>query len=270
LSKASQTKLNDSLVLRELSISGLCSRAKVAGALFQKLHLTASEIYSYTAISLFHQSQLSGLQDRRNALIAQITGKLLQKQPNSVIVDVGGVGYELIVPVSTFYDLGEPGADVSLRVYTYVREDALQLYGFRTDQEKKLFLQLTSVNGIGPKLAVTILSGMSADELIPAIRGNDLARLTSIPGIGKKTAERMVVELRDKLSALSDAETQQQIQSGMALMSPDAIRDDIVSALVNLGYQKAAAEKAVAAVLKEMPDAKFEQILKNSLRRLAR
>lgn len=203
-------------------------------------------------------------------MIAQITGKLLHKQPNAVIVDVGGVGYELIVPVSTFYELGEPGTEVSLRAYTYVREDALQLYGFRTDREKKLFLQLTSVNGIGPKLAITILSGMSADELIPAIRGNDLVRLTSIPGIGKKTAERMVVELRDKLSALSTPAMEQQMQADAVPLSQEAVRDDIVSALANLGYQKAAAEKAVAAAMKELPDAKFEIILKNSLRRLAR
>ncbi len=195
----------------------------------------------------------------------------MQKQPNSVIVDVGGVGYELIVPVSTFYDLGEPGADVSLRVYTYVREDALQLYGFRTDREKRLFLLLTSVSGIGPKLAITILSGMSADELIPAIRTNDLVRLVAIPGVGKKTAERLVVELRDKLSPLSSAELEAGFQAGsLAASAPDAQRDDIISALVNLGWPRPSAEKAVLNTIREMPDAKFEVLLRQSMRKLAK
>ncbi len=204
-------------------------------------------------------------------MIAHITGKLMQKQPNSVIVDVGGVGYELIVPVSTFYDLGDPGSDVSLRAYTYVREDALQLYGFRTEREKKLFLLLTSISGIGPKLAITILSGMSADELIPAIRTNDLARLVAIPGVGKKTAERLVVELRDKLAPLSTPELEQQFQSAAgAGLTPDALRDDLISGLLNLGWPKPAIEKAVTATLKEMPDAKFEALLKQAMRKLAR
>jgi Holliday junction DNA helicase RuvA len=203
-------------------------------------------------------------------LIAHITGKLMQKQPNSVIVDVGGVGYELIVPVSTFYELGEPGSNVSLRAYTYVREDALQLYGFRTEREKRLFLLLTSISGIGPKLAITILSGMSADELIPAIRTNDLARLVAIPGVGKKTAERLVVELRDKLAPLSSPELEQQFQAAGAGLAPDALRDDLISGLLNLGWPKPAVEKAVSATLKEMPDAKFEVLLKQAMRKLAR
>ncbi|HWQ34425.1 MAG TPA: Holliday junction branch migration protein RuvA [Blastocatellia bacterium] len=204
-------------------------------------------------------------------MIAHITGKLMQKQPNSVIVDVGGVGYELIVPVSTFYELGELGSDVSLRAYTYVREDALQLYGFRTEREKRLFLLLTSISGIGPKLAITILSGMSADELIPAIRTNDLARLTAIPGVGKKTAERLVVELRDKLAPLSSPEMEQQFQAAAgAGTAPDALRDDLISGLLNLGWPKPAVEKAVTATLREMPDAKFEVLLKQAMRKLAR
>ncbi len=207
--------------------------------------------------------------EEQTELIAHIRGNLLQKQPNSVIVDVGGVGYELIVPVSTFYELGEVGTEVLLRAYTYVREDALQLYGFRTEREKKLFLLLTSVSGIGPKLAITILSGMSADELIPAIRTNDLARLVAIPGVGKKTAERLVVELRDKLAPLSSPELEEQFQVGAAA-APGAVRDDLVSALINLGYQKAAAEKAITTTLREMPEAKFEAVLKQSLRKLAR
>ncbi len=203
-------------------------------------------------------------------MIAHLSGKLLSKQPNIVIIDVGGVGYELIIPLSTFYDLGEEGSQVSLRVHTHVREDALQLYGFRTEREKKLFLHLTSISGIGPKLAVTILSGMSAEELIPAIRNNDLARLVAIPGVGKKTAERLVVELKDKLSALSSPELEEQFRLATGAGSANTIADDIISALVNLGFQRAAAEKAVNATMKENPDANFSQLTKLSMRKLSR
>lgn len=202
-------------------------------------------------------------------MIAHIAGKLIQKQPNSVIVDVGGVGYELTVPLSTFYDLGEIGADVSLRAYTYVREDALQLFGFRTDREKQLFLLLTSVSGVGPKLGITLLSGMSADDLIRALRDNNLARLTNIPGVGKKTAERLVVELRDKVAKLSVAAQAEPVQSDYVPVA-NALSDDIVSALVNLGYQKAAAEKAAVNVFKANADASFAEALKLALRALAR
>lgn len=200
-------------------------------------------------------------------MIAHLTGKLAHKQPNSLIIYVGGVGLEVIVPLSTFYDLGEIGTEVSLHAHTYVREDALQLYGFRTEREKKLFLLLTSISGIGPKLAITILS-VSADELISAIRANDLARLVMIPGIGKKTAERMVIELRDKIAALSSPELEEQIRvgaSGQAMM-----RDDVISALINLGYQRAAAEKAVTSVLQQAPDANFKTALRSALQKLAK
>jgi Holliday junction DNA helicase RuvA len=202
-------------------------------------------------------------------LIAHITGKLIQKQPNSVIVDVGGVGYELTVPLSTFYGLGEAGSEVSLRAYTYVREDALQLFGFRTEREKRLFLLLITVSGIGPKLAITALSGLSAEELIQAIRSENLAKLVGIPGVGKKTAERMLVELKDKVAALASPEMEEQLRAGAMVSVGAAMRDDVISALVNLGYQKAAAEKAVLGVLKETPDASFETALKQSLRKLA-
>jgi Holliday junction DNA helicase RuvA len=202
-------------------------------------------------------------------LIAHISGKLIQKQPNSVIVDVGGVGYELNVPLSTFYDLGEIGANVSLRVHTHVREDALQLFGFRTDAEKKLFLLLNNVSGIGPKLAITVLSGLSAEDLIQAIRAGNLTKLIGIPGVGKKTAERMLVELKDKVAAilppgLEDSTTAVIAQTG------DVMREDVISALVNLGYVRAQAEKAVGSVLKELPDANFTTALKQSLRMLAK
>ncbi len=202
-------------------------------------------------------------------MIAHLSGKLIQKQPNAVIVDVGGVGYELTVPLSTFYDLGEVGADVALRVHTHVREDALQLYGFRTDREKHLFLAVTSVTGIGPKLGITLLSGLSADELIRAIRDNNLAKLVAVPGVGKKTAERLVVELRDKMTKLA-ASTQTETVTSDYVPVANAISEDAISALVNLGYQKAVAEKAVSNVLKEQPEASFEVLLKLSLGRLAR
>src|SRR5262245_51207602 len=203
-------------------------------------------------------------------LIAHITGKLIQKQPNSVIVDVGGVGYELTVPLSTFYDMGDPGAEVSLRAYTYVREDALQLFGFRTEREKRLFLLMIGVSGIGPKLAITALSGMSAEELMHAIRSGNLAKLVGVPGIGKKTAERMLVELKDKAAQLASPEMEEQEKAGAGVSVGVAMRDDLISALINLGYQKAAAEKAVDAVLKESSDASFEAALKQSLRKLAK
>lgn len=201
-------------------------------------------------------------------MIAHIAGKLIQKQPNSVIVDVGGVGYELTVPLSTFYELGELGAEVALRAYTYVREDALQLFGFRTDLEKQLFLLLTSVSGVGPKLAITLLSGMSASDLIRALRDNNLARLTGIPGVGKKTAERLVVELRDKVTKLTVETASESVPIG-AGFAGSAISDDVVSALVNLGYQKAVAEKAVAKVFKVNPAVTFEMALKLALGSLA-
>ena len=203
-------------------------------------------------------------------MIAHLSGLLFSKQPNSVIVDINGVGYEVTIPLSTFYDLSEEGSAVALRIHTHVREDALQLFGFRTEREKKLFLLLTGVSGIGPKLGITILSGMSADELIPAIRNNELARLVNIPGVGKKTAERLVLELKDKLSALSSPELEEQFRLAGGAASKNSITDDIVSALVNLGFQRAAAEKAVNATIQENPDANFSQLTKLSMRKLAR
>src|ERR671938_1399712 len=136
-------------------------------------------------------------------MIAHLSGTLLAKQATSVILDVNGVGYEVTIPVTTFYDMEDAGAQVALRIYTHVREDALQLFGFKTARERELFMLLISVSGIGPKSGIAMLSGMSADEIITAIRTNNLARLTSIPGVGKKTAERLVLDLRDKIAALS-------------------------------------------------------------------
>jgi Holliday junction DNA helicase RuvA len=188
-------------------------------------------------------------------------------------LEVGGVGYEVTIPLSTFYDLEDAGAQVRLHVYTHVREDALQLYGFKTLRERELFLKLISVSGIGPKLAISMIGIMSADEIIASIRTNNLARLTSIPGVGKKTAERLVIELRDKIAALSSPALEEafaaQGQAG-APASEDALRDDALSALINLGYQKAAAEKAITAAVHEGGELSVELILRRSLRQLAR
>lgn len=204
-----------------------------------------------------------------SSLIARITGKLIQKLPNVIIVDVNGVGYELLVPLSTFYVLGDVGSVVGLNVHTHVREDALQLFGFSTDQEKRLFLMLISVSGIGPRLAITILSGLGAEELIQAIRMGDLPRLVAIPGVGKKTAERLVLELKDKVTSLAITQVSPQSTVGIA-QSGAVMRDDVVSALVNLGYLKAVAEKAVGSAVRENADADFTTVLKLSLRLLSK
>src|SRR6185312_4087836 len=159
-------------------------------------------------------------------MIAHLSGTLLSKQATSVILDVAGVGYEVTIPLSTFYDLEDPGSPVQLRIYTHVREDALQLYGFKTARERELFLRLISVSGIGPKLGITLLSGMSADEMIASIRTNNLARLTLIPGIGRKTAERLVMELRDKIASLSSSELEEEMAARTG--SPTEVSEDIV------------------------------------------
>jgi Holliday junction DNA helicase RuvA len=205
-------------------------------------------------------------------MIAHLSGTLLAKHATSVIVDVGGVGYEVTIPVTTFYDLEEPGSQVQLRIYTHVREEALQLYGFKTARERELFTQLISVSGIGPKSAIAMLSGMSADEIITAIRTNNLARLTSIPGLGKKTAERLVIELRDKMTKLSSPELEEQLAARASGTAPsgDDVREDALSALVNLGYQRAAAEKAVTHAMQEGGDLSVELLLRRALRTLSK
>lgn len=207
-------------------------------------------------------------------MIAHLSGTLLSKQPNSVILDVAGVGYEVNIPVSTFYDLEDAGASVQLRIYTHVREDALQLYGFKTARERELFLRLISVSGIGPRLGITLLSGMSADEMIASIRTNNLARFTLIPGVGRKTAERLVMELRDKVASLSSAALEDELgaktETGAPVLTEDSMRADVLSALLNLGYQRSAAEKAVTAAIDEGGDISVELILRRSLRKLAK
>ncbi len=188
-------------------------------------------------------------------MIAHLRGKLLAKHPNQAIVETGGVGYDLTISVPTFSDLPGVGSEVALHVHTHVREDIIALYGFLQSAEKRLFEKLITVSGIGPKLAITILSGMAAEDMINAIRGNDIARLTRIPGIGKKTAERMVLELRDKLPVEKHGEV-------AAAPTLSAVEEDVLSALMNLGYQRAAAEKALASISKNGQfDAMFRQAL---------
>ena len=174
-------------------------------------------------------------------MIAHLRGKLIARHPNQAIVETGGVGYDITISVPTFSDLPQAGSEVALYIHTHVREDQLALYGFLRSEEKQLFEKLITVSGIGPKLAITILSGMPADDMVNAIRGNDVARLTKIPGIGKKTAERMTLELRDKLPAIGD-------QAASAVPSLSPVQDDVLSALVNLGYQRPAAEKVLSSI----------------------
>ena len=199
-------------------------------------------------------------------MIAHLRGRILEKQPTRVIVEAGGVGYDVAVPLSTFYGLGEPGAEVALRVHTHVREDALALYGFATALELDLFDRLISISGIGPKLALAVLSGIEPPDLVGAIERGDVARLTAIPGVGKKTSERIVLELKDRLPRTRVTEA-----AGDATPAGASVRDDLLSALVNLGYHRPLAEKAVDASLKAIGrDAGFERTLKQALREVAK
>jgi len=200
-------------------------------------------------------------------VIAQLRGRLLEKHPNRVIVDVNGVGYDVSVPLSTFYVIGDAGAEVTLRTHTHVREDALALYGFATLLEQELFERLIGVSGIGPKVALAVLSGIEPLELIRAIERGDLARLTAIPGVGKKTAERIVLELKDRLPRPQVAAA---ALGAEPTAPPSDVRDDVLSALVNLGYHRPLAEKAVASAVTSVPDGSFERTLKQALRELAK
>ena len=197
-------------------------------------------------------------------MIAQLRGRILEKQPNRIVVDVAGVGYDVLVPLSTFYGLGETGSEIALRIHTHVREDALALYGFATKIEQELFERLISVSGIGPKLALAVLSGIEPRELVRAIERADLSRLTAIPGVGKKTSERIVLELKDRLPRVSPSEA-----AGTAPEAP-ALRDDVLSALINLGYHRPLAERAADASIKAAPGGDFERTLKQALRELAK
>ena len=203
-------------------------------------------------------------------MIAFLSGKLLEKNANLVIVDVGGVGYEVAIPLSTFYEIGEVGEPVELRVYTNVREDAIQLFGFKTEREKALYLKLISVQGVGAKSGITMLSGMSADEIVSALRTENLAKLTSIPGVGRKTAERLVIELRDKVGEMAAGVSAGASIDAAAGIGSEGVYDDALSALVNLGYQKNAAEKALQQVRQEGVEANVQKLLRSALQKLAK
>jgi Holliday junction DNA helicase RuvA len=194
-------------------------------------------------------------------MIARLFGRVADKQPNRLIVDVSGVGYDVQVPLSTYYVAADVGGEMALRIHTHVREDQLALFGFATELELSMFERLIAISGIGPKLALVVLSGIEPRELAGAVQRNDLARLTSIPGVGKKTAERICVELRDRLPKAIDA--------GPA--SPaDSLREDLVSALGNLGYHRQAIDKVLDKLLTTAGGQRFEDVLRSALKDLAR
>jgi Holliday junction DNA helicase RuvA len=196
-------------------------------------------------------------------VIAQVRGRLLRKEPQEAVVDVGGVGYRVAIPLSTFYRIGEPGDEVTLLTHTHVREDALALFGFLTAAEQALFERLIGVSGVGPRLALSILSGIEAPDLVAALRSSDVVRLTRIPGVGKKTAERLVLELKDKMAGLAAAE-----EAAPAASPAASPKEDLVSALVHLGYSRTEAEKGVDRALKE-GEGRFEDLLRRTLRILS-
>jgi Holliday junction DNA helicase RuvA len=195
-------------------------------------------------------------------MIAHLRGVLLEKHPNQAIVEAGGVGYDVTIPVSTYTALAAPGTEVALRIHTQVREDAIALFGFTTVQEKALFEKLISVSGIGPKLAITVLSGIQWSELVRIIRGGDVPLLVRVPGIGKKTAERIVLELRDKLETLGVAPS---TQKSPALVMKEPMEADVISALTNLGAQQGAAEMAVRKAIDAGTAKEFEPLFRRSL-----
>jgi Holliday junction DNA helicase RuvA len=201
-------------------------------------------------------------------MIAHLRGTLLDKKPGQVTLEVGGVGYKILIPLSTYYELDGEGATVSFRIHTHVREDALALFGFLTEIEEMLFQRLLSVAGVGPSLALKVLSGLEPSDLVDAIRNSDLRKLGSIPGVGKKTAERLVVELKEKMPEMPVRVGKS--ASGTEASSPEiALRDDLVSALVNLGYQRGQVDEAARDMLKDDPNPSFEKALKGALRRLS-
>ena len=200
-------------------------------------------------------------------MIAHLQGRLLEKSPNRIIVEVQGIGYDVHVPLSTFYELGEPGAEVSLRVHTHVREDMLALFGFATAMERQLFERLIDVSGIGPRLALAVLSGIEPPDLVDAVRRADVARLTAIPGVGRKTAERISLELKDKLAAMALPATE---PADGSVPAAGDLRGDVLSALLNLGYHRPLAERAVASALEAESSGSFEHVLRGALRNISR
>jgi holliday junction DNA helicase RuvA len=200
-------------------------------------------------------------------MIALLTGKLAYKSPGGIIVDVGGVGYEVHVPLSSFYELPDEGGQVSLHIHTHVREDAISLFGFLTTKEKELFLALTSVSGVGPKLALNIVSGLPFDTLMDAITRGDDKKVATIPGIGPKTAARLVLELRDKAAAIAFTPPGGPCATGAV---PHRQKEEAISALINLGYKKNFAEDAVKKVCALDEHASLEQVIKEALKALSR
>ena len=198
-------------------------------------------------------------------MIARLTGVLAEKSAGRVIVDVRGVGYEVHIPFSTYYELGSVSDAVTLQIYTHAKGDQLSLYGFSTGREKELFTRLIQVSGIGPRLGIAILSGMPVDEFLEAVAAQDLARLYAVPGVGKKTAGRIVLEMRDRLQGLAPP-----VETAVISGVPAHLRQDVVSALVNLGYVKKIAERAVTQVLKQESPDRFEDLLKSTLRKISR
>ncbi len=196
-------------------------------------------------------------------MIAYLRGSLLEKHPNQVIVETAGVGYDVTIPISTYTALPQPGAEVRLRIHTHVREDTLSLYGFLSTEEKELFEKLIAVSGIGPKLAITVLSGLAVTDLIAAIRNSQVEHLVRIPGVGKKTAERIVLELRDKLATL--APERAAAATGATPEALTTVEQDVLSALVNLGCQRAVAENAVRKAKTAGADAGFEPLFRRAM-----
>lgn len=195
-------------------------------------------------------------------MIAQLKGKLAQKSADRIVVDVSGVGYEVLIPFSTYYELGDLGQEVNLRIYTHVREDVLSLYGFQTQKEKQLFMQLIQISGIGPRLGIAILSGLPVEEFLLAVSATDISRLSSIPGVGKKTAERIALEMKDKIATLMP-----ELEVGRSIGTLGTVQKDVISALVNLGYPRNKAESVVARVCRDGDESdRFEAILKKALR----
>jgi len=195
-------------------------------------------------------------------MISCLRGRILEKHPQRLIVDVNGVGYDVQVPLSTFYNLGDAGTDVTLRVHTHVREDALALFGFLTPLELELFERLISINGVGPKLALAVLSGIDSADLVRAVRLQDVARLTTIPGVGRKTAERIALELKDRLPKGLQADATK------PRTPQDELKDDVISALLNLGYQRTAAEQVIEKAAAD--GGSIQDVLKRALRALAK
>ncbi len=197
-------------------------------------------------------------------MFAQLTGTLIHKSTEYLIIDVGGVGYQVQVPLSTYYELGDEGTSVSLRIYTAVRQEAITLYGFLTEDEKTIFTRVIQVSGIGPKMGIGVLSGLSAGEFVDAVIRADVRRISGVPGIGKKTAERIILELKDKIKSLSISGDYKGLE---AASSP--LQEDVISALINLGYQKNRIEKAVAEIVREKKPERFDDLLRKALRKLS-